>query len=142
MSLRKAWGTTNVNVGRSPPSRAWEPLTNFAQPWLVVYFASLFSQHLSMCRFRAAVVARSCTVSVFDFLAGEAMQATPDRHPPCLGGLQGGGKLKKLVGRMCRAQGGRGRGQSPCRASPSLAQGLGNRKMYAGRSPPSRLGSP
>ncbi len=70
-----------MTVGRSPPSRGWEAPTNFAQPWEVVYFASLFSQHLSLCRFRAAVVAPSCSIPVFNTLAGEAIHATPDRHP-------------------------------------------------------------
>ena len=43
-----------------------------------------------------------------------------------------------VVGRMYRAQEGWGRCSTPWRASPALAQGLGNRKMTVGRSPPFR----
>ncbi len=63
-----------MTVGRSPPSRGWEAPNNFAQPWEVVYLASLFSQHLSLSRFRAAVVVRWSTIAAFVLLAG-----TPSR---------------------------------------------------------------
>ncbi len=73
-ALAQGPGTRKMTVGRSPPSRGWEAPTNFAQPWEVVYFASLFSQHLSLSRFRAAVVVRWSTIAAFVLLAG-----TPSR---------------------------------------------------------------
>ncbi len=65
-------------------------------------------------------------------------------HSPSRGGHQSHvgppwrvcGRLARrgdVVGRMCRAQECWGRCSAPWRASPGLAQGPGNRKMYAAR---------